>query len=140
MLWKVIPQIFSKFTGKHWCGSVISKKVALQNTLFEKLLCRTASDVSIKKLFIFYILPDAALLNCLKLVSAIFYQIFSENDSLLKTVKKCFLFHLKSSFRSRDIQIFVIFYLPFHTLQIQKDKWKWNNLDVMKLTCINLQM
>ena len=33
-----------------------------------------------------------------------------------------------SSFRSRDIQIFVIFSLSFHTFQIQKDKWKWNNL------------
>ena len=67
--------------------------------------------------------------NTLKLVSAIFYQIFifSPNDSPSKT-EKCFLFHLKSSFRSRDIQIFVIFSHPFHTFQIQKDKWKWNNL------------
>ena len=65
----------------------------------------------------------------LKLVPAIFYQIFifSPNDSPLKT-EKCFLFYLKSSFRSRDIQIFVIFSLPFHTFQIQKDKWKWNTL------------
>ena len=60
--------------------------------------------------------------TCLKLVSAIFYQIFilSPNVSPLKTMKK--LFH------SRDIQIFGIFSLPFHTFQIQKDKWKWNNL------------
>ena len=36
-----------------------------------------------------------------------FHQIFiSPNDSPSKT-KKCFLFNLKSSFRSRDIQIFV---------------------------------
>ena len=49
----------------------------------------------------------------LKLVSAIFYQIFifSPNDSPLKTIK-CFLFHQKSSFRSRDMRIFVIFSLP----------------------------
>ena len=45
-----------------------------------------------------------------------------------KNYEKCFLFHPKSSFRSRDIQFFVIFSLPFHTFQIQKDKWKWNNL------------
>ena len=66
----------------------------------------------------------------LKLVSAIFYQIFifSPNDSPSKTIKNVFLFHRKSSFRSRDIQIFVIFSLPFHTFQIQKDKWKCNNL------------
>ena len=31
---------------------------------------------------------------------------FSSNDSPLKT-EKCFLFHLKSFFRSQDIQIFV---------------------------------
>ena len=31
-------------------------------------------------------------------------------------------------FRSRDIQIFVFFPLPFHTFQTQKDKWRWNNL------------
>ena len=66
----------------------------------------------------------------LKLVSAIFYQIFilSPNNSPSKTVQNVFLFHLKSSFRSLDIQIFVIFPLPFHTFQIQKNKWKWNNL------------
>ena len=38
------------------------------------------------------------------------------------------LFLLKSSFCSRDIQIFVISSLPFHTFQIQNDKWKWDNL------------
>ena len=63
----------------------------------------------------------------LKFVSAIFYQIFifSPNDSPSKTVKNVFyLFHLKSSFRSRDIELFVIFSLPFHTFQIQRDKRK----------------
>ena len=78
--------------------------------------------------------------NLLKLVSAIFYQIFiyhqmlamiaryfSPNNSPSKS-EKCFIFHLKSAFRSRDIQIFVIFPLSSHTLQIQKDKWKWNHL------------
>ena len=53
--------------------------------------------------------------------------------------EKCFLFHLKRSFPSRDIQIFVIFSLPFYTFQIQKDKWKWNNL-CYELACINLHM
>ena len=61
----------------------------------------------------------------LKLVSAIFYQIFvfPQNDSPSKTMK-CFLFHQKSSFRSQDIHTFVIFSLPFHTFQIKKVKWK----------------
>ena len=58
---------------------------------------------------------------------------------LFKT-EKCFLFHPKSFFCSRDIQIFVIFFLPFHTFQIQKNKWKWNNLWCHELACINLQM
>ena len=49
------------------------------------------------------------------------------------------LFHLESSFRSRNIQIFVIFPLSFHTFQIQKNKWKWNNL-CHELACINLQV
>ena len=87
-------------------------------------------------------IPNSKKVWQLKLVSAIFYQIFifSQNDSLLKTVKNKVFFHLKSSFRSWDIQIFVIFSLSIHTFQIQKDKWKWNNLWCHELTCINLQM
>ena len=48
----------------------------------------------------------------LKLVSAIFCQIFifSSNDSPSKAMN-FFLFHLKSSFCSQDIQIFVILFL-----------------------------
>ena len=68
----------------------------------------------------------------LKLVSAIFYQffIFSPNDSPLET-EKCFLFHLRSSFRSPDIQIFVIFFLPLHSFKIQKGKWSGIIYDVI---------
>ena len=46
----------------------------------------------------------------------------------LQNYEKCFLFNLKRSFCFQDIQIFVIFSFPFHIFQIQKDKWKWNNL------------
>ena len=46
-----------------------------------------------------------------KLVSAIFINFFSPNYSPSKTVKNVFYF-VKSSFRSRDIHIFVIFPLP----------------------------
>ena len=35
---------------------------------------------------------------------------------------------------------FCVFSLPFQTFQIQKFKWKWNNLWCHELTCINLQM
>ena len=38
--------------------------------------------------------------------------------------EKCFLFHLKSSFRPRDIQIFVICPPPFHTVQITLSRLK----------------
>ena len=77
-----------------------------------------------------------------KPVSAIFYQIFvfPSNYSPSKTMKSVFYFIKKSSFHSRDIQTFVIFSLPFHTFQIQKDKWKWNNLWSHELACIDLQM
>ena len=56
-------------------------------------------------------------------MSAIYDQIFifSPNDSSSKTIKERFLFRQESSFYSQDIQI-------FHTFQIQKDKWKRNNL------------
>ena len=57
-----------------------------------------------------------------------------------KNYEKCFLFHLKSSFYSRDIQFFLIFPLLFHTFQMQKDKWKWNNFWCHELACINLQI
>ena len=65
----------------------------------------------------------------LKLVSAIFYQIFifSSNDSPSKTIKNVFYF-IEKTLRSQDIQFFVIFSPPFHTFQIQKDKWKCSNL------------
>ena len=42
----------------------------------------------------------------LKLVSAIFY--FLTKWYLFKNYEKCFLFHLKALFRSRDIQFFVL--------------------------------
>ena len=62
---------------------------------------------------------------CYRYIYKIF--IFSPNDSPSKSMKN-FLFHLKSSFRSPDIQTFLFSPLPFHTLQTQKDKLKWNKL------------
>ena len=52
-------------------------------------------------------------LNYLKLVPAIFIKFyFFTKWQLFKNCEKCFLFHLKSSFRSRDIQFFVFLSLP----------------------------
>ena len=53
---------------------------------------------------------------------------FLPNDSPSKTEKKNKLFHLKNFSCSQDIQIFVLFSLPFHIFQIQKDKWTWIGL------------
>ena len=88
-----------------------------------------------------YFCPIFALLP-LKLVSAIFLSnfYFFIKWQTFKNYAKCFLFHIKTSFHSQDTQIFVIFSLPFHCSQIQKGKWKWNNLWCHKLACINLQM
>ena len=53
----------------------------------------------------------------LKLMSTIFYQIFISHQMIvLQNCEKCFLFHLKSSFRSRDIQIFVFSSSPLFSL------------------------
>ena len=52
---------------------------------------------------------------------------------------KMFVISFKKPFHYPDIQIFLIFSLPFHTFQIQKDKWKLNNL-CHELPCINLQV
>ena len=53
----------------------------------------------------------------LKLVSAIFYQIFISNQTIaLKNYDECFLFYLKSSFSSRYIRIFVFLSSLFFSL------------------------
>ena len=56
---------------------------------------------------------------------------FSPNDSPFKNYEKCFLFHLKSSFRSQDIQIFVfssspLFFLVSHCFR----GWSKKNLKI----------
>ena len=59
---------------------------------------------------------------------------------LLKCIKWYIPMKYRFALHSRDIHIFVIFSIPFHTFQIQNDKWKWNNLWCHELACINLQM
>ena len=50
-----------------------------------------------------------------------------------------FLFHQKSSFRSREMQIFVIFGLPFQ-FPDSKGQMEVEYIMMSQLTCINLQM
>ena len=57
--------------------------------------------------------PNSLISLMLKLMSTIFYQIFFNKLLPFKNYEKCFLFHLKRSLRSRDIQIFVF---PFSHL------------------------
>ena len=64
-------------------------------------------------------------LNWYKACAHTLFFILYHMIALQKLWKKL-LFHLKSSFCSWDIHIFVIFPF-FSTFQIQKDKWKWNN-------------
>ena len=73
--------------------------------------------------------------NLWKLVSAIFcYQFFIFHQmirSLFHSFEKCFLFHLKSSFRSWDIQIFVFLSFPlFFPVTHGFRGWSKKNLKV----------
>ena len=63
----------------------------------------------------------------LKLVSAIFSEIFIFHQMIgLQKLWKTFSFHLKNSFRSRGIQIFVFFLLVSHFLKA----WSKINLKI----------
>ena len=61
-----------------------------------------------------------------KLVSAIFYQIFifSADDSPSKTIKNAYFIE-KALFVLENIEIFVIFTLPFHTFHTIYDVMNW---------------
>ena len=64
---------------------------------------------------------------------------FSLSDRPSETMKNIFHFIVKALFVLKYSN-FCILFLPFHTVQIQKGKWKGNNLSCHKLACINLQM
>ena len=60
-----------------------------------------------------------SLLILSKLLSTIFYQMFIFHQIIaLQNYEKWFSFHLKSSFRSRDIQIFVFLSFLFFSLSV----------------------
>ena len=70
-----------------------------------------------KKILLFTLMESP-----LKLVPAIFYQIFISHQMIAPQKYEMFFFHLKSSFRSRDIQVFVfsssLFFLSVITLEV----------------------
>ena len=74
---------------------------------------------------------------CVRYFHLIF--IFSPNDSPSKTMKKCFLFHRKSYFRSRDIQFFVFLSFPlFLPVGLCFRGWSKINLKVHDaINCLN---
>ena len=75
--------------------------------------------------------------TCVGYISLNFY--FSSNDSPSKIMKNVFLFHLKSSFRSRDIQIFVFSSSPlFFPVSHCFRGWFKKNLKVYDvINCLN---
>ena len=60
--------------------------------------------------------PTLNIKTCVQYLLSNFY--FQPNDSPSKTMKKCFLFHLKSSFHFQDIQVFIfwssLLFLPIN--------------------------
>ena len=91
-----------------------------------------------KKIFFtqsYYFLANLDCWLYLKLVSTIFYRIFLFYQIIaLQKLWKMFLISYKKHFSFSRYSNFCNF-LPsiFHTLQIQKDKWKWNNLSLIGL-------
>ena len=65
---------------------------------------------------------------------------FFHQTIALQKLWKMFFISSKTPFVLQIFKLFVIFSLPFHTFQIQNDKWKWNNLWCHELACINLQV
>ena len=93
----------------------------------------------------FYAKPRSWLLapSQLKLVSPIFYQIFIFHQMIaFKNYEKCFLFHLKSSFRSPDIQMFVFPSSPlFSPVSHYFGGWSKKNLKVYdNINCLNKKL
>ena len=95
-------------------------------------------NVSLGKEKCIYFLISNRWKNKLKLVSAIFYQIFIFHQMTLQKLWKMF-FYLKSSFRSEDIQIFVflsslLFFAVSHCFRC----WSKKNRKVYDvINCLN---
>ena len=64
------------------------------------------------------------------------FFIFWPNDSPSKTMKNIFI-SSKKPFPFSRYSSFFNFFRSFHPFQVQKDKWKWNNLWCHELVCIN---
>ena len=77
----------------------------------------------------------------LKLASAIFIKfLFFHQTITLQKLWKAFFISSKKLFSFSRYSKFYIFSLLFHTFQIEKEKWKWNNLWCHELASINFLM
>ena len=111
-----------KRVGKYYCTSRKFSKTGPGRQVW--FLPKTAADLGVSPREILQFL--ATFKACIRYFLSIF---FHPMIALQKLRKMFFISSKKSSFPSWDIQIFVIFSLPFHTLQIQKDQWKWNEVE-----------
>ena len=90
--------------------------------------------------FHFWAQKSAILKACVRYFLSNLY--FSQNDSTSKTMKNVYLFHLKSSFRSRDIQIIVFPFPPlFSPVSHCFGGWYKKNLKVYDdINCLNKKL
>ena len=105
---------FAIFTGKHLCWSFFLIKLAWRHATLLKRDSNTKLKFFIKFLFFHQMIAIQKLWKMLFFISS--EKLFSRYSH------------------------FCIFSLPFHIFQIQKGKWKWNNLWCHELACINLQL
>ena len=106
-----------------WQKVGILIKVFINTIFFIEFLLLTYVNMLIMLIMlilIMWIMSFSKLYYSLKLVSVIFYQMFIFHQMIaLQKLWKMFLIHLKSSFLSGDIQIFVFpssFFFPYQPL------------------------
>ena len=122
-----VADVFYKNFQKIFRTAILKENLLMHVPYFiKKHLWMSASDkATLKKIF-------GGSNPSLKLVSVIFYQIFIFHQmTALQKLWKIFLFHLKSSFCSRDIQIFVFLSSPlFSPVSHCFRGWSKKNLKV----------
>ena len=93
--------LISSFVGNRWLWVVLDGKSSQEYPVNAGVPQVNILDPT---LFLLYINdhPDDVIFK-----ACVFYQIFIFHQMPFKNYEKCFLFHIKSSFHSQDIQIFV---------------------------------
>ena len=103
---------------------------------FLPLLCFSLIlPISLKILFLVFSELKLIFVYYLKLVPAIF--LFFHQMTVLQKLWKILFISSKKLFSFWTYSNICTFSLLFHTFQIQKDKWIWNNLWCHELACRN---